>query len=129
MAPGWIGIDSTGAFFFAEVSSWSFLAIAALYLIGSRLALAISLIELISIIIILMCAWQEVTSPGWLLNYYDAIITWMANAEVVLLVIGAPWRGIHRLVHEYWRAPPDPVPTMGRAALGHQMGKAACQRQ
>lgn len=114
-----------GAWFFVANSSWSFaLCACALFLVGSRTALAVAAIECAAIVLNLVCLWQYMTVTGWIYSIYEGVIDALVIAEAAVLIIGAPWNGIRRIVRERWGDHYSYGPAYMRSGMDRQEGKA-----
>lgn len=95
--------SADGKMFFVVNGFWSLLLCGVVLAIsGSKAAIGIAVLEFSAIAVNLVCAWQYMTAKGWLYSAYSEVIEAIVIAEIVVLVMGAPWDAVCRMVRECW---------------------------
>lgn len=112
---------ASGVWFFVANSSWSFsLCIMVLAISRSKTALSLVTLESCAIALNLICLYQYLTARVWLYSVYGDVIDMIVAAEIAVLVMGAPWDGIRRMVHQRGRSSLNRSPAYLRNPLDNQ---------
>lgn len=93
---------ASGAQFFVTNGGWSLaLLVAVLLISSSRTALAIASLECVAIVVNLWCLASYLNGGGPIYGAYTDLVRAIAVAEIAVLIMGAPWNGVRRMVREY----------------------------